>query len=118
MSNGTGAKFSKDYRITKQAEIDGVYKTGRRVSGKLLKVIVKVNNLPNSRLAISVPRKLCNSVKRNRWRRMIRESFRLNKTNFTNGIDILAIPLVSPDTLKMQNVAEEFIKLLVKFKTA
>ena len=110
------AKFSKGYRITKQAEIDSVYKTGRRISGKLIKLIVKVSNLPNSRLAISVPRKLCNSVKRNRWRRLIRESFRLNKADFVNGVDILAIPLVSPDTLKMQSVAEEFLTLLTKFK--
>ena len=105
----------KTTRIARKAEIDLVYRKGRRVSDRLMRVHVRPNDLGFARLAISVPRRLCNAVKRNRWKRMIRESFRLNREKLS-AIDLLAIPNRKPDGLKRPEVEKALMGLLRRAK--
>lgn len=108
--------FSRELRLRRQKEIDSVYKSGCKLTNSMLKIVVKENNLPFSRLAISVPKKLCNAVRRNRWKRLIREAFRLNKEKIGAGLDIVAIPLVEPVKLKLQDIEPRLIELIKQFK--
>ena len=103
--------FPKTTRIARKAEIDLVYREGRRASDQLMRVHVRPNDLGFARLAISVPRRLCNAVKRNRWKRMIRESFRLNREKLS-AIDLLAIPNRKPDGLKRPEVEKALMGLI------
>ena len=50
------------------------------------------NDLPNARLGLSVSRKVGNAVVRNRWKRVIREAFRLSRSQLPEGIDLVVIP--------------------------
>ena len=50
------------------------------------------NGLPHPRLGLSVSRKVGNAVARNRWKRLIREAFRLTRAGLPNGIDLVVIP--------------------------
>ncbi len=52
----------------------------------------EANDLPHSRLGLSVSRKVGNAVVRNRWKRLIREAFRLSGARVATGIDLVAIP--------------------------
>lgn len=49
------------------------------------------NDLPHARLGMSVNRKVGNAVKRNRIRRLIRESFRLMQHDFPAGYDLVVV---------------------------
>jgi ribonuclease P protein component len=51
-----------------------------------------LNGLPYPRLGISTSRKLGNAVFRNRWRRLLREAFRLSCCQLPPGVDLIVIP--------------------------
>ena len=96
------ARLRKTERLTRQADIDAVYKTGRRFHGKFFRIHVKPNTLPFSRFTVSVPKRVCIAVLRNRWKRMLRESFRLGKERIGPGLDIVAVPTRPPEELRRQ----------------
>ena len=111
------ATLTRDQRLRKQKEIDAVYKTGRRWHGKFFRIHVKPNTLPHSRFTVSVPRRLCNAVLRNRWKRLLRESFRLNKEAIGPGLDIVAVPTSPPAEIKRQQVEFVLVQLVKKHRT-
>lgn len=105
-------RLRRSERITRQKEIDDVYKRGRRWSARHFRLHVKDSPLPFSRLAISVPRRVCTAVLRNRWKRLLRESFRRNKAQIGPGLDIVAVPTRPPEGLKRQHVEAVMIQLV------
>lgn len=96
---GMDAGFGREHRLTRQKDIDAVYKRGRRWNARIFRIHVRENGLDRSRIAISVPGKLCNAVLRNRWKRLLRESFRLQKASIGPGLDIVAVPTQPPGEL-------------------
>jgi ribonuclease P protein component len=105
-------------RLTRQAEIDDVYRHGRRLHARFFRVHVRANSLGLSRFAVSVPRRVCTAVLRNRWKRMLRESFRKNKEAIGPGLDIVAVPTGPPGELKRQQVEFVLVGLVKKFRGA
>jgi ribonuclease P protein component len=105
-------RLSRLQRLTRQRDIDAVYRRGRRWYGRLLRVHVKGNELTFSRFAVSVPRRLCRAVGRNRWKRLLRESFRRNKAAIGPGLDIVAVPTAPPGDLKRPDVEAALLELI------
>ncbi len=79
----------KSSLIRKGWEFDEVYSKGRRSHGKGFTLICRLNSTETSRLGISVHRKIHGAVKRNRLKRIIRESFRLGQSYYPAGADIV-----------------------------
>lgn len=101
----------KAHRLTRQTDIDACYRQGRRIAGRLLRVHVRASDLPHPRLGISVPGRLCGAVDRNRWKRLIREAFRLNKAAFGPGLDLVVVPGRPPEGLKRPDVEAALLEL-------
>ena len=99
-------------------DIDDVYRRGRRWSAKLFRIHVRANTLGFSRLAISVPRKLCKAVQRNRWKRLLRESFRRNKPGIGPGLDIVAVPTKRPEGLMRPEIEAVLLELVRRHRGA
>ena len=74
---------NKDFQI--------VYKKGNSYANKYLVMYVLSNETDENRLGISVSKKVGNSVVRHRITRLIRESYRLQKSKFKKGYDIIVI---------------------------
>ena len=72
-----------------------VYQKGRRLRGSGFALIFLANALPHSRLGISVPGRTGSAVRRNRIKRIIRETFRLHRQIFPASSDIVVA--VRPD---------------------
>ena len=82
-------KFPKTSRLRKSWEFERVYQQGRRLSGAGFTLIFKANGMTHSRLGISVYRKLHGAQKRNRIKRILRETFRINTEIFPSAADIV-----------------------------
>jgi len=58
----------------------------------LLVVYVCENGLEHSRLGLSCSRKYGGAVARNRWKRLVREAFRLSRGQLPSGLDLVVLP--------------------------
>jgi len=82
-------RFPKTDRILKRGLFKRVYDEGRKFQARYFTAFVLPNSGPQSRIGITVTRKIGNSVERNRARRLVREAFRKNKWLVPQGVDIV-----------------------------
>ena len=106
--------FKRNERILKKKEFISLKLHGRRYYTKNFVVIIKKNRGAITRLGITVSKRVGNSVKRNRIKRLIREFFRLNKQQIPKGYDILVIALKRDNKLNSSRIQEELGGLLLK----
>lgn len=84
--------FPPERRLRAREDFRRVYARKCVVSDAMLVVHSCENGLPHARLGLSVSRKVGNAVARNRWKRLLREAFRLHFAKLPAGIDLVAIP--------------------------
>jgi ribonuclease P protein component len=71
-------RFAANLRLRSKLQFDAVYAGGRRVDDRFFALRIKANGLAHARVGLAVAVKTAgNAVKRNRIRRLVRESFRL-----------------------------------------
>jgi ribonuclease P protein component len=78
--------------IRTPAEFDRVYQARVYAADDVLVVNACATDLPFPRLGLSVSRKVGNAVVRNRWKRRIREAFRLHQASLPAGVDLVVRP--------------------------
>jgi len=81
--------LSKKCLLRKNNEFEQVYTQGKRVYGDGFTLIYHDNQLGYCRLGISIHRRIKGAVKRNRIKRIIRESFRLEREIYPLNADIV-----------------------------
>ena len=84
--------FRPQHRLRTTAEFQRVFARRRSASDNLLVVYGLENGLPHARLGLSVSRKVGNAVVRNRWKRLLREAFRLQRSQLPAGLDLVIVP--------------------------
>lgn len=91
-ANKVDQRFRREHRLRRRADFDRVYRRRRSVSDALLVVYGCENGLEHPRLGLSVSRKVGGAVLRNRWKRLLREAFRLKRAELPSGIDLIVAP--------------------------
>lgn len=91
MSKTTRQRFRRPMRIRRQLDFDRIYAGNAYAADRVLVVRGATNEVGHSRLGLSVPRAAGNAVARNRWKRLIRESFRLHQSELPS-IDLVVRP--------------------------
>ena len=99
--------FPKNLRILNRRDFVNINRSGKHLHTKHFTVILKQNGLGITRLGVSVSKKTGNAVKRNRVKRLIRELFRLNKTRFPQGYDIVIAAKKDASYLDLRKIKED-----------
>ncbi len=107
--------FRKYERISKKKEIDRVLKEGKKFfkDGLIVYILKRNPEEQFSRIAILVSSKIEKlAVKRNKFKRRIREIFRLNKHKIAFPIDIVVIATINSVRKKFKILSEIFLSIL------
>ena len=86
------ASFPKSRRVLKSAEFERVFSRRRSQGDAWLLVYGYENGLAYPRLGLVASRKYGNAVRRARWKRRLREAFRLAQQDLPAGIDLVVLP--------------------------
>ena len=88
-SSNRPLRFGANLRLRSKLQFDAVYAGGRRIDDRFFALRVKPNGLSHPRVGLAVAVKTAgNAVARNRIRRLVRESFRLNQHELP-GVDVV-----------------------------
>lgn len=82
------ASFGQSFRLRKSSQFQSLSKNSNTFHGKVLFIVWKANGLAHARLGITVTKKFGKANVRNRFKRLVRECFRLSAAKRTTGIDI------------------------------
>lgn len=86
------ASLPREAKIRRPADFRRAHASPAFAADAVLVVKVCANGLAQTRLGLSVSRKTGNAVTRNRWKRRIREAFRLSRRQLPMGLDIVVRP--------------------------
>jgi ribonuclease P protein component len=109
--NPDSAAFPRKYRLLRRLDFQRVYEEGQRRSASLCTVFYRPNGLSETRLGITVPKRLGTSVLRNRIKRRIREIFRLHRQELPGGWDIVLNPRPGAATVSYRVLERELLRL-------
>jgi ribonuclease P protein component len=85
-------RLLRKHRIRRNADFRRAFERRATASDRRLLVFGHPNRLAHPRLGLSVSRKVGGAVVRNRWKRTIREAFRLSRPWLPEGVDLIVIP--------------------------
>jgi len=85
-------RFRKEQRIRSGKDFERAYGHKLRAGDQHLLVFGVANELPNTRIGLSVSKKHGNAVRRSRIKRRLREAFRLSQHELPSGLDLVLIP--------------------------
>jgi len=102
--------FSRRARLLSPKEFDRVFRKGKRSRQSLLTVIAANNDLGFPRLGMVAARNVGKAHQRNRAKRNLRETFRLDLAPDGPGVDIVVRLLPDSGTKPSRKVRDEFLK--------
>ncbi|MBQ5445932.1 MAG: ribonuclease P protein component [Lachnospiraceae bacterium] len=97
--------------IKKNSDFQNVYNKGKSYANKQLVMYVLDNNMKNSRIGISVSKKVGNSIVRHRITRLIRECYRLNEDKLERNIDIVVVVRIQAKEAGFHEIMKSYLHL-------
>lgn len=99
-------RYTRAMHVLKGGHFGRAYRRGSRAKGAWMTVAVVENELPVTRLGLSIGKSVWRSaVRRNRVRRVFREAFRLAHPELPVGLDVILIgsrPRIEPTLAPVQ----------------
>lgn len=102
--------------LRKKSDFDAIYRAGRSVPDRYVVLFLRENDLPYTRTAFLASKKVGNSVQRNRAKRLMRESYRLNEEKFSVGYDIIFIARNTINGRKLKDVEKSMMNAAARGK--
>jgi ribonuclease P protein component len=104
--------FPKHVRLRSRYDYKRMSSRCKRYNGAFFSIDVRQNDTPLTRLGLTVTRQFGDAHRRNRFKRIIREAFRLCYQELIKGIDINIRPFPRLFDLTMAQVQAELLSIL------
>jgi len=101
------ASFPKIFRIRKRADFRVIAQKRTRFYGHILVIDSLSSEYP--RLGISVPRSFGGAVRRNRFKRLVREVFRTVRAQLP-PFDMVVLPKKGGDSISLEIIKKDLLK--------
>jgi ribonuclease P protein component len=85
-------RFTKAMRLRSRTDFRRVYERKCWAGDSLIRMAGQLSELPHPRIGLSVGRVVGNAIQRNRWKRLLREAFRLSRESLPSGLDFIVVP--------------------------
>jgi ribonuclease P protein component len=109
--------FSKNFRILKSLEYKDLQLTKKKLIGTNFSIDYRFNNaLKNPRLGITISSKTAKAHDRNKFKRLTREVFRLNKHLLDSNLEINVFTNKFNPNLKFIDIQKDFLNLIANIK--
>ncbi len=108
--------MKKTIPLKKNYEFVRIYRKGKFFPGKYMVIYVMQNRTGSNKLGITANKKVGNSVKRNRVKRLIRESYRYYEEYIHNGLDIVFLARYTEKEYGFAEIRKEMKFLLRKVR--
>lgn len=103
MDNNESLRNNRDFRI--------VYNKGKSYANKYLVMFYMKNNLGFNRVGFSVSKKLGKAVVRNKIKRRMKESYRLNSNRFKGGYDVVFLARIQAKSIDFAKIESAVLHL-------
>jgi ribonuclease P protein component len=118
---GSKLDFSKQRRLLSASDFNRVFKQGKRQSLPEFTLAYRVRPAKDGqsfppRLGLSVSRKAGKSFQRNKFKRRLREIFRLNHEKLASGTELVFIPRKEAVALSYFDLESKVFSLLKRAK--
>ncbi|NNK08339.1 MAG: ribonuclease P protein component [Myxococcales bacterium] len=104
---GRPERFRRAHRLKKRYEFKRTQLSGRRIHTPHFLIVVLPNAVQNTRLGITVTKKVGTAVQRNRIKRVVREVFRRNRQLFPASHDLVFIAKRGATEIDYSSLLEE-----------
>lgn len=106
--------MDKKWRLRKNSEFKYVYSAGKAYANNLLVMYLVPNKADYNRTGFSVSKKVGKSVVRNKVRRRIKESYRINSHLIKKGYNIIFVSRVKANEASFREIEKAMIWLFRK----
>jgi ribonuclease P protein component len=104
--------FPKTARLLAAHQFRRVNKYGKTIGGKFFTIQICISKNSCLKLGLTVPRKYGNAIHRNRFKRLVREAFRLSQRHLPSHIHINIRPTLPPVPVTFEEIQRDLISLL------
>jgi len=107
--DGFSGRFTKEDRLRARPEFLEIFSRGKRHNGQGITVLYKANGLGRSRLGLDISKRAGKAPARNRYKRLIREVFRLHRSRLAGNYDLVIRVNPGKGALDYRNILREFL---------
>jgi len=104
-------------RLVKGSQFSRLAQKGRRLVGQWVVIEAWQNNGDTPKLGVTVSKRFGKAHQRNRFKRIVREAFRLSQHQLPAGIEINVKPRTMAEKAAMGDVQADLLRLLNEIET-
>ena len=102
----------KNERLRSKRDFSAIFRENKKIKGKNISLLVRENSQQGRRVAFVVSKKVGNAVKRNKIKRLLRESYRRQKYILDENRDVIFIAKSCIVKADSRNINTEVTELL------